>query len=367
MPLPFVRLTSAIVTEPDAPPISREELQLAWRNRAMPLEALRYPLTPIGLHYVLVHYDVPFVDENEWQLRVDGAVTTPLELTMRELRAMPAETRVTTMECAGNGRVLVEPRPSSVPWMVEAVGTGSWTGVPLSHVLDAAGIDASVVELVFTGADSGIDDGVEQKFQRGVTIADATTGDPLLAYELNGMPLPPQHGFPLRLVVPGWYGMTNVKWLTAITAVTEPFAGYHNVHQYRLRSHEDEVGTPLSRMMVRSLMVPPGIPEFFTRARAVPAGAQTLIGRAWSGTGPIRSVAVSDDGGSTWFDADVAPPDLGPWAWQEWQARWHAQPGEHELCCRATDAAGNEQPLNGTWNLGGYANNSVQRITALVS
>ena len=252
--------------------ITREELQLAWRNRGLPLEALRHPVTPLGMHYILVHYDIPFIDEHEWRLRVDGEIATSLELTLSDLRTMPAVTRAVTMECAGNGRALLEPRAASVPWLVEAVGTGSWTGVALSTVLDAAGIGDDVVELVFTGADRGVEDGSVQQFQRGLSLADACTSDALLAYELNGMQLPAQHGYPLRLVMPGWYGMTNVKWLTAITASTQPFTGYQNTHAYRMRNDERERGYALSRMMVRSLMIPPGIPEFFSRVRAARGG-----------------------------------------------------------------------------------------------
>lgn len=354
--------------EPGSSLITHEELQLAWRNRALPLEALRYPVTPLGMHYVLVHYDVPFVDERDWRLRVDGDVTTPLELAIADLRAMPAVTRSVTLECAGNGRALLEPRPASVPWLLEAVGTGRWTGALLSAVLDAAGLGADAVELVFTGADRGVEAGAEQPYQRSMTIADATTTEAVLAYELNGMPLPLQHGFPLRLLVPGWYGMASVKWLASIIAATEPFVGYQNTQAYRLRRDPDETGDALSRMMVRSLMVPPGIPEFFTRARIVSSGEHTLLGRAWSGHGPISTVDVSVDGGRSWLDAEVDQPTLGPTAWQEWRAHWRAEPGEYELCCRASDTEGNRQPLhaNETWNVGGYANNAVHRIAVLV-
>ena len=175
----------------------------------MPLEALRYPVTPIGLHYLLIHYDIPLLDVAEWRLQVDGSVEHEIELSLDELRAMPATTRVLTMECAGNGRALLDPRPSSQPWLVEAVGTGEWTGVELHHVLSVAGLQHTAVEVVFTGADRGVEGGVEQSYQRSLTVQDAFATGALLAYDLNGVPLPPQHGFPLRLVVPGWYGMTN--------------------------------------------------------------------------------------------------------------------------------------------------------------
>ncbi len=347
--------------------VTMEELQLATRNHGLPLEMLRSPVTPVGLHYLLTHYDIPLIDPAEWRLRVEGAVDRPLVLSLNDLRDLPTVTAAVTMECAGNGRALLEPRPASQPWILEAVGTGEWTGVPLADVLDVAGVGDTAVEVVFTGADRGIEGGVEQAYQRSVSIADATARGPLLAYELNGAPLPPQHGFPLRLVVPGWYGMTNVKWLTAVTVSETEFSGYQQSQAYRLRHHDTEVGVALDRMAVRSLMVPPGIPDFFSRTRTVPAGRCSLTGRAWSGHGAVVGVELSTDGAASWQPATVARPELGDHAWQGWHFDWYAEPGEHELCCRAVDAAGNEQPLRAGWNLGGYANNAVHRVRVVVT
>jgi DMSO/TMAO reductase YedYZ molybdopterin-dependent catalytic subunit len=342
--------------------ISVEELQLATRNHGMPLEALRYPVTPVGLHYLLIHYDIPVVDAGAWRLHVDGRVARPLTLSLVDLRAMPATTRALTMECAGNGRALLDPRPASQPWLVEAVGTGEWTGVSLAEVLAAAGPSPSTLEALFTGADRGFEGGVEQSYQRSLPLAEATASGALLAYELNGAPLPPQHGFPLRLVVPGWYGMTNVKWLSAVTLLDRPFDGYQQATAYRLRQDADDPGEPVTRMVPRSLLVPPGIPDFFTRARTVVAGACTLTGRAWSGYAPITAVGVSVDGGATWHPAelDAGPTTAGTWI--GWRYEWQAAVGDHELCCRAIDAEGTTQPLHPEWNRGGYINNSVHRV-----
>ncbi len=344
-----------------------DELRLATRNHGFPLETLRYDVTPVGLHYLLVHYDIPDIEPDEWRLMVTGAVANPFELSLDDLRAMPSTSCAITFECAGNGRALLEPRPLSQPWLVEAVGTGEWTGVALADVLALSDLVADAVEVVFTGADRGIEAGIEQAYARSLPVAAAAASDVLLAYALNGAPLPPQHGFPLRLVVPGWYGMANVKWLTSISAVTTPFAGYQQAISYRLRQHEKEPGEPLGRMLPRALMVPPGIPDFLTRVRTVAPGDHELAGRAWSGFAPIRAVAVSDDGGRTWAPADVDAPRQGPAAWQAWSYRWRAEPGEYELCCRAIDAAGNEQPIAPAWNLGGYANNAVQRVSVQVT
>jgi DMSO/TMAO reductase YedYZ molybdopterin-dependent catalytic subunit len=349
-----------------AEPISIEELQLAARNHGMPLEALRYPITPIGLHYLLSHYDIPLADGGSWRLRVDGLVESELELTLAELQGRPALDVVVTMECAGNGRARLAPRPFSQPWLDEAVGTARWHGVPLASVLEEARPASGAVEVIFTGLDRGIETGVEQVFQRSLPLEEALRDGVVLAYEVNGLPLPPQHGFPLRLVVPGWYGMTNVKWLTAITVTDRPFAGHQQTTAYRLRQAEHEEGVPLARMLPRALMVPPGVPDFPNRARTVSAGPCLLQGRAWSGFGEIDRVEVSTDGGTSWADAELDRDVDSPWAWCKWASVWDAQPGEAELLCRANDATGRVQPLEPEWNLGGYANNAVQRVRVTV-
>ena len=344
--------------------ISLEELQLAARNHGMPLEALRYAVTPVGLHYLLIHYDVPAVEPDAWRLRIRGE--RELELTLDDLRARPAVEQTVTMECAGNGRARLEPRPVSQPWLLEAVGTARWRGTPLAPLLEEAGVPDGTVEVLFTGLDRGVEGGEEQAFQRALALDEARRDEVLLAYEMNGAALPPQHGFPLRMVVPGWYGMTNVKWLSQIDLLEQPFAGYQQSWSYRVRQTEDEVGVPLQRMQPRSLLVPPGIPEFLTRERTVAAGEVLVQGRAWSGLAPIASVEFSDDGGSTWAAAELEPAGE-PWAWRGFTYRWEARPGERVLCSRARDEAGNEQPVEPPWNLGGYANNAVQQVPVTVT
>ena len=199
--------------------VSLEELQLAARNHGMPLEGLRYPITPIGMHYLLTHFDIPAAEEATWTLEIGGHVRHPRTLTMDEVRSLPSVTVPVTMECAGNGRARLQPRPMSQPWLNEAVGTAEWTGTPLRPLLEEAGLLQDAVELVFTGTDHGIQGGIEQDYERSLSIADAVLDDALLAYAVNGQPLPPQHGYPLRLLVPGWYGMASVKWLHKISAV----------------------------------------------------------------------------------------------------------------------------------------------------
>jgi DMSO/TMAO reductase YedYZ molybdopterin-dependent catalytic subunit len=346
--------------------ITLDELQLAARNHGLPLEALRYDVTPLGLHYLLIHYDIPAVDADSWRLTIDGRVARSRSLSLADLREREAAELVATMECAGNGRARLSPRPISQPWLLEAVGTARWRGVPLRHLLDEAGLLEDVVEIVFTGLDRGFEKGVEQSYQRSLPVDAASAGEVILAFEMNDAPLLPQHGFPLRLVVPGWYGMTNVKWLTAITAVAEPFEGYQHLEAYRLRADEEAEGSPLTRMRPRALMVPPGIPDFHTRARSVPLAPCRLEGRAWSGWAPVTRVEVSTDGGKTWDRAELEPQE-SRWAWRRWTYEWRPhEPGAYTLCCRAEDAAGNMQPPEGRWNVGGYANNEPQRVPVMV-
>lgn len=346
--------------------VTVQELRLAARNHGMPLEALRYDITPLGLHYVLVHYDIPAIDPSAWTLRVDGLVRQPASLSLADLQQRPTVTRPVTMECAGTGRAHLRPRPFSQPWLDEAIGTGEWTGTPVSDLLADLGASDDGVEAVFTGADRGIEGGVEQAYARSVSLQELRDTGALLVWGLNGVPLPPQHGAPLRLIVPGWYGMTNVKWLSQITVTDQPFDGYQQTHAYRFRYEPDEAGQPLSRMAVRSLMVPPGLAEFPTGRRFVDRGAHELSGRAWSGHEPITSVEVSVDGAGSWQEASLEQP-ADPAAWTRWRAEWRAEtPGEYELLCRATDAAGNRQPDEPVWNVGGYAVNAPHHVNVTV-
>jgi sulfane dehydrogenase subunit SoxC len=359
-----VQVARSVAVTPDAG-ITLDELGLSGRNHSLPLEALRHDVTPIGLHYLLIHFDIPRVDEEAWRLEVGGRVGHRLSLTIADVKARPARTMPVTLECAGNGRALFEPRPLSQPWLSGAVGTAEWTGTPLAPLLEEAGLDPEAQEIVFTGLDRGIQGDAEHAYERSLPVEEALRDEMLLAYEINGLPLPPQHGFPLRLIVPGWYGMTHVKWLCSITAVDEPFTGWQQGVAYHVRQSEEEQGTPVTRIQPRCLMVPPGIPEFLSRTRYVEPGICRLEGRAWSGWAPVERVEVSDDGGETWADAELGEP-LAEFAWRRWEHGWNATAGEYELCCRATDEAGNVQPLAPEWNYDGVCNNSVQRVRVVV-
>ncbi len=347
------------IAQPDEG-ISVDELQLAARNHGLPLEALRFDVTPPGLHYLLTHYDIPAVDAAAFRLVIDGLVDTALVLDLDAIRDRPRVSMVVTMECAGNGRARLRPRPISQPWLVEAVGTSRWTGTPLAPLLREAGMHDAAVDVVFTGADHGFERGVEQDYQRSLSVHEAMRDDVLLAYEMNGAALPPQHGYPLRLLVPGWYGMAAVKWVTRINVVAEPFDGFQ-MRAYRVRQEPGEAGVPLTRIEPRALLVPPGVPDFMSRTRILPAGRITVEGRAWSGWAPVNAVDVSVDGGETWTRATVEPaPDR--WGWARWTWPWEADVGHHVLSARATDASGRSQPVDQPWNRGGFANNLVQEV-----
>ena len=343
---------------PIAGRFTAHEVALAARNRGMPLEALRHDVTPAGLHYLLIHFDIPDADES-WRLEITG-LARARGFTVNELRALPAKTLRVTMECAGNGRAQMAPRYPSVPWLEEGVSTAEWTGVLLKDLLE---LEPRATEVVFHGADRGIDAGVEHHFARSLSRAHALSDDVLLAYAMNGAPLPPQHGAPLRLVVPRWYGMASVKWLRAIEALDRPFDGLQQARSYHFRRAAGEKGEPCTLMRVNSLMAPPGIPDFYTRRRIVEAGRVQVIGRAWSGAAAVQKVEFGVDG--HWQAAQVAAQRHAH-SWQHWEFQWTAAAGEHELACRATDAAGNTQPLEGPWDVSGFGNNGVQRIHVTV-
>jgi sulfane dehydrogenase subunit SoxC len=347
------------------PDVSLDELQLAVRNHSMPLEALRYDITPVGMHYLLIHWDIPHVDVGTWRLNVGGSVEKHASLSLDDLKAMPKVSAQVTLECAGNGRALFSPRPISQPWLLEAVGNAEWTGTPLRALLETAGPMAGAVEVVFTGLDRGVQGGIEQQYERSLSVAEASRDDVFVAYEMNGQPLTPQHGYPLRLVIPGWYGMAHVKWLHSITLVDKPFRGYQQEPAYHVAGSDEDPGTPVTRILPRSLMVPPGIPDFISRIRYLSPGACLLVGRAWSGLAPIRQVQVSTNGGTSWKDVELGRA-AAEFAWRSWRYQWRAEAGEYELCCRAADASGNVQPLATVWNTQGMCNNAVQRVKVVV-
>jgi DMSO/TMAO reductase YedYZ molybdopterin-dependent catalytic subunit len=291
-------------------------------------------------------------------------VYNPLRLSLAEVQSLPARTLRVTLECAGNGRANVTPRWQTQPWEYGGLGTAEWTGTPLRHVLEQARLRQEAADIAFLGADRGFDAGIEHNYGRSLTPVLAMDDDVLLAWAMNGSALPPQNGFPLRLVVPGWYGMASVKWLQRIEVLARPFDGYQQVGNYIYRQKPGESGVPVSTMRVKSLMVPPGIPDWYTRHRIVEAGPVELFGRAWSGGGvPVAGVTVGID--DEWHEAVLDPPP-DKYAWHGWRYRWDATPGEYVLACRATDTEGQTQPLDPPWDNVGFGNNAVHYVRVTV-
>lgn len=339
------------------------DVRLANLNPGLPPEMLALDITPMGAHYRLSHFDVPILDATSYRLQFDGEFEAPLSLTLDDLRAERPVTLPVTMECAGNGRAEMSPRPRSMPWMHEAVGTMEWTGARLAPLLARARPADGVVDFAFEGADRGFDHGELHAFGRSLTPNEIAGLDAILAYEANGQPLPPQHGAPLRLIVPGWYGMASVKWLVRIAALTSRYQGLQQVQNYRFRQSAEEAGGPVTAIRVRSLMTPPGVPDWYTRSRWMEPGPVRIQGRAWSGGAPVERVEVAVD--ENWSPATLEAP-VGQYAWRGWYFDWRATPGHHALACRATDADGERQPMSPEWNLSGFANNAVQRIEVVV-
>lgn len=320
-------------------------------------DGLGASVTPVGDFYTRNNHAIPRLDPGAWRLALSG-FRAPASLTLDALRALPAVAHEVVLECAGNGRSFFEPKPEGTPWRERAVGCARFRGARLRDVLARAGVPPDAVELVFSGADQG-----EHRFERSLPLEVALADDTILAYEMNGAPLEPEHGAPVRLVVPGWYGIASVKWLVGIRASRAPFVGHFQTERYVYqRDAQDPRVTPVREKRVNSLIVSPA-PD----AR-VEAGRKLRVrGWAWSGSAPILRVEVSIDGGRSWEDAQLdAMPE--PHAWRGWSIDvLPAVAGERTLLARAHDAAGQAQPDRPEWNVHGYGYNAPRPRRIVVS
>lgn len=325
-------------------------------NGETPLARQEGLLTPVERHYIRNHFAIP---QHPGSLVIDGLVRRASTLGLADLRARPAETWLVTLECGGNGRRFLEPAVPGEQWSIGAVGTAEWTGTRLGPLLDEAGLEPGAIDVLFEGADSGTPAalGREIAFQRSLPVAWAR--DTLLAYEMNGRALPPEHGAPFRLIVPGRYGMASVKWLRRISLVAEPFRGFFQADRYVID------GETLGPIAPRAVITAPA------DGADVQAGMTVGIrGYAWSGAGPVTVVEISTDGGSTWAAAELGEAP-SPVAWRTFEASWtperSAADGTVSLLARASDAAGGRQPLDQKWNSLGYMNNAARPVTVRVT
>ncbi len=326
-------------------------------NLEMPFERLDSFLTPNELFYIRSHFPAPTIDASEYQLKIDGAVGKPLILSYGQLREMRSETRIATLECAGNGRVFLVPQVRGAQWELGAVGNAEWTGVPLRDLLELVGLRDDASEIVLEGADRGIPAEDPKppgpiSYARSVPRAKTLQPEVLIAYQMNGRDLSRDHGFPVRAIVPGHYGMASVKWLTRIQAVREPFQGYWQTSDYGYWDSLDgqPVRRPLSEMMLKSAIARPRIYEALQ-----PNQKCTVFGAAWAGETEVAEIAVSADGGRTWTEAHFLDP-AHRYAWRRWKFDWKTpgRPGRYTLLARAKDANGFVQPDEHDWNYGSY-------------
>jgi DMSO/TMAO reductase YedYZ molybdopterin-dependent catalytic subunit len=333
-------------------------------NAEMPPAAQVGIITPTARFFVRNHFDVPQVDDTSWSLTVGGLVRRYRTFSLADLRRLPSRSMVVTLECAGNGRSLLEPPVEGERWHLGAVSTAEWTGVPLVEVLDTAGIEGAAREIVFRALDlepaRGATPGKSEplRFERSLSLEQAQHGDVLLAYAMNGEPLPANHGFPLRLVVPGWYAMASVKWLAAIEATERPFTGYFQTDHYVIEPAGDGTsGTPVAEVRVRALITEPEAGDVVRRGELV------VRGYAWSGHGAV--VRVDVDAGHGWQIARLLDDPL-PHAWRRWELATRVDVGRLALRARATDSSNHTQPDQPAWNRRGYANNAIQVVRVMV-
>jgi DMSO/TMAO reductase YedYZ molybdopterin-dependent catalytic subunit len=337
-------------------------------NLEMPFERLDSFITPIESFYVRTHFPIPAIDRDEWWLHVEGEVEKPFAINYEELLELEPRTIPATLECAGNNRNFLEPKVKGVQWGLGAVGTAQWTGVALSILLDRADLKPGACEVILEGADSGrLDDPKappgELKFARSIPVSKAHT-DVLLAYKMNDADLPPQHGFPLRAIVPGWYAMASIKWLQRIIITDQPFTGYYQTMDYSYWKRRGDMAdlAPITEIQVKAEIAKPAQGEI------VPGDSKVRVdGAAWTSDGEITKVELSTDGGGTWNEAKFVDESI-PNTWRLWEFDWHtpSELGQASLIARATDSHGRTQPTQRDPDRGTYMINHLLPIAVEV-
>src|SRR5437870_9431761 len=316
-------------------------------NLEMPFSTLDSFITSTESFYVRTHFPIPAIDKDAWWLHVEGEVKKPFAINYEELLELESQTIPVTLECAGNNRNFLEPKVKGVQWGLGAVGTAEWTGVPLSVLLDRAGVKENGCEVILEGADGGMLEEPkkppgELKFARSIPLNKARA-DVLLAYKMNGSDLPPEHGFPLRAIVPGWYAMASIKWLQRVIVTDQPFTGYYQTMDYAYWKRREDIAelVPLAEMQIKAEIAKP------VKGESVPAGFNVRVhGAAWTSDGEITKVELSTDGGATWNEAKLVA-ESKPNAWRLWEFDWRtpSKSGQVSLIARATDSHGRTQPV----------------------
>jgi len=341
------------------------ELAIAKRCHGAHIETAINDITPIGSHYLLVHFDVPTLPSTH-TMKIHGLVKNELTLDLETLKTKYAcETHPVVLECAGDGRGALHDRLwVHVPWGQDAFGCSEWTGVRLCDILNEASLCDGAKQVVFTGADRGIQGNEVQYYQRSLSIDDAMLKTVMVAFVMNGTDIPASQGYPFRLVVSGWYGMASVKWLTSIEVTDGNWWGYQMESYSFARSHDDKKKVPMREMLPRSVMVPPGYPDFFSRTRIIEPGLHKVIGKAWAGAIDLKYVEFSSDYGNTWKECILYPKN-GAFGWASWEVLWDATvEGTYILLSRCVDKMNHEQnTLTDTqFNYGSFACTQPQCI-----
>jgi DMSO/TMAO reductase YedYZ molybdopterin-dependent catalytic subunit len=330
----------------------RRVVTAAPENSETPLENLRSWVTPTPWFFVRNHFNVPSAEPATWKLRVHGLVERPMDWTLDDLASLPERTVFCTMECAGNGRSFLQPSVPGVQWGAGAVGHAEWTGIPVRLLLEKAGVKPEASHVVFWGADQGTESDHPHimNFARSLPLAKALDLDTLIVTRMNGEDLEPIHGFPIRLMVPGWYGVASVKWLTQIEVIDRAFDGYYQTKKYIIhQSNKNGQQTiPVGPMAVKSEILRPA------SGSGLGMGTNRLFGVAWAGEQAVSRVEVSTDGGRSWNAAELIGL-RAPYSWTLWEYLWEvAIPGEYSLLSRAVSAGGQVQPVEHDPLLGGY-------------
>ncbi len=337
-------------------------------NLEMPFETVESFITPTNSFYVRTHFPIPKIDRDAWWLHLEGEVEKPFAINYEQLLKLESLTVPVTLECAGNNRNFLEPKVKGVQWGLGAVGTAEWTGVPLSVLLDRGVVRSNAREVILEGADHGMLDDPKSppgglRFSRSVPLEQARR-DVLLAYRMNGNDVPPEHGFPVRAIVPGWYAMASIKWLQRIIVTDQPFAGYYQTLDYAYWKRRGDTAelSPITELQVKAEIAKPA------QGDKVPANSTVRIhGAAWASGGEIVQVEMSTDGGSTWKDATLLR-EPKPNAWRFWEFNWKTPnaPGKQTLVARASDSLGRTQPAHRDPDRGTYMINHLLPIEVTV-